>query len=126
MDRRRNFLECPNVRRLWIFILFAFILRQAAICSESAVSNSLARLDPVPPCAALVASAQANNIPLEGIDPPGEDDRLDPGDSVSALITLFQKGGHRSQWLVYLEVVRSTGVPRSKFGGSQDFPTEVR
>jgi hypothetical protein len=105
MDRDQSFLECPDVRRVWILILLASVLRQAAVCSESAVSNSLTRLDPVPPCAALLAAAQANRIPLEGIDPPGQDDRLDPGDSVSALITLFQKDGRRSQWLVYLEVV---------------------
>ncbi|HKQ39322.1 MAG TPA: hypothetical protein VJ063_14685, partial [Verrucomicrobiae bacterium] len=89
----------------------------------------LSRLEAVPPCAALKAAAQAKNIPLEQIDPVTDEDRLDPGDSIGALITVFEKG-HRKQWLVYLEVVAPTPeesahkpappmVLYSSFGGTQ-------
>ena len=89
----------------------------------------MSRLDAVPPCASLVAAAQAKGIPLEQIDPTTEGDRLDPGDSISAVITLFEKA-RRKQWLVYLEVVAPTAEesakkPRppmalySSFGGTQ-------
>lgn len=82
------------------------------------------------PCAGLVAAAQAKSIPLEGIDPTAEHDRLDPGDDLSALITLFEKGDRRKQWLVYLEVAPPTPEERAKkpkppmvlyssFGGTQ-------
>jgi hypothetical protein len=114
VDRSRNFFECPHVRGLWTFILFTSVLSEAANCSGNAISNSLARLDSVPPCASLVAVAEANHIPFEGIDRPAQDDRLDPGDSVSALITFFQKGGRRSQWLVYVEVVASNAAEQAQ------------
>ena len=98
------------------------------IVSAGAATN-LSRLNAVPPCASLVAAAQAKGIPLQQIDPMMAGDRLDPGDSISALITLFEKT-RRKQWLVYLEVVAPTAEesaqkPRppmvlySSFGGTQ-------
>jgi hypothetical protein len=59
----------------------------------------------ISPCTAVVAAARANNIPLEKIDPPGETGLLSPGDSVTVLITLRQRGDRRTQWLLYLETV---------------------
>ena len=102
------------------------VLSAAATCLAA---TNLSRLDAVAPCASLVAAAQANSIPLEQIDPATEEDRLNPGDSISALITLFEKGRHK-QWLVYLEVVAPTAEesaqkPRppmvlySSYGGTQ-------
>jgi len=89
----------------------------------------LSRFTAVPPFAPLIAAAQAKNIPLEQIDPATDEDRLDPGDSISALITLFEKN-RRKQWLVYLEVVAPTAdegarkppppmVMYSSYGGTQ-------
>src|SRR5689334_20029402 len=76
-----------------------------AVHGETAVSNFVAKLEAVAPCAALAAAAQAKGIALEGMDGAREGDRLDVGDTVSALITLFQKSAGRRQWLVHLEAV---------------------
>ena len=58
-----------------------------------------------PPCAPLVAAAKANHIPLDGIDPTGESGTLSQGDTITALVTLRQKGDRRTQWLFYLEAM---------------------
>jgi hypothetical protein len=78
----------------------------------------------------LVAAAEATRIPLDRIDPQIQTDRLEPGDSITGLITMFEKGGRRTQWLVYLEVVAPDTkespqkppppmVLYSSFGGTQ-------
>ena len=91
-----------------IFALGQF-LRGLAAHGENAASNFVAKLEPVAPCAALVAAAQISRIPLEGIDARRVEDRLDPGDTVTALITFFQAGSARRQWLVHLEAVAANG-----------------
>src|SRR5438445_9233179 len=78
---------------------------------------SFAKLAPIAPCPALLAAGQANHIPVEGINPPGEAGSVSPGDSVTALITLFEKAGRRMQWLLYLEtagtnIIVKPGKPR--------------
>jgi hypothetical protein len=52
-----------------------------------------------------VAAANANHIPLEGIDPNGASGTVSPGDTITALVTLRQKGDRRTQWLFYLEAM---------------------
>jgi hypothetical protein len=69
-----------------------------------------AKLRSVAPCAAAVASGQANRIPLDQIDPALDGDALNPGDSITGLVTLHEKGARQMQWLVYMEVV----VPGAK------------
>jgi hypothetical protein len=117
------------VHRTILFIVCVAVLGGIAVSAEDAATNSEARLKAVPPCAPLIAVAQANHIPLDQIDPTADDDRLDPGDTVTALITLFEKSARR-QWLVYLEVVAPNAGERaqksappmvlySSFGGTQ-------
>ena len=65
----------------------------------------MAKFEAVPPFPALMTAAQAAQIPLDRIDPPMEGNSLNPGDSITALVTQNEKGGRRSQWLVYLQVV---------------------
>ncbi len=67
----------------------------------------------VPPCRALGAAARANHIPRPGFDAPLDGNALDPGDSATILVTQFEKGGHHSQWLIYLEVVPPTERERT-------------
>jgi hypothetical protein len=74
-----------------------------------------AKLAPITPCPALVKVAQTNRIPLEKIDPPSEPGRLEAGDSFTALVTLCEKGGHRTQWLLYLEAL--AGQPKEAAEG---------
>jgi hypothetical protein len=62
-------------------------------------------LTAVPPCSPLVAAARTNQIPLDQIDPPAPGNSLDPGDSVTALVTSREKGARHTQWLVHVQVV---------------------
>ena len=93
---------------------FGFALRPApAVCLALAalalragdMAPDFAKLAPVAACPALVDAARAANLPLAGIDPPGEAGSLNPGDSVTALITLFEKGRRPAQWLLEVEAV---------------------
>ena len=65
-----------------------------------------ARLARVPLCDALSAWARTNRIPVESIDPLVESDTIKPGDSVTALVTLYEKGPRQTQWLLFLESVK--------------------
>jgi len=69
-------------------------------------SDVLEKLRPVEPYATAIACAQARNIPLNQIDSTA-DGEVNPGDSITGLITLHEKGSRQMQWLVYSEIVRS-------------------
>ena len=116
--------------RTALVLFCAAVLRATGVCAENTSSNAITKLSPAPLCPSLIAAAQVKRIPLEQIDPQIQTNRLDPGDSMSALITLFEKGKQRSQWLIYLEVVppnekeraEKTAPPMvlySSFGGTQ-------
>jgi hypothetical protein len=51
---------------------------------------------------------------MERIDPLGEAGSLKPGDSVTALVTLFEKRGQKSQWLLYVEAVEPTAEEKAR------------
>jgi hypothetical protein len=57
------------------------------------------------PFPSVVAAAQANRIPLDGIDSLAETNTINPGDSLTALVTLREKGNPRTQWLICLQAV---------------------
>ena len=86
----------------WVLIL----LLAAPLCSRGQSTNLLSRLEPIPPFPELQAAAKAAGIPLEGMS--SDNNSLAPGNSITALITLHQKGNRLSQWLVYFEVVDGT------------------
>jgi len=97
-------------------------------------ASAMARLIPVPPCPALVAAAQSHHIWLDRMDPPAETNLINPGDSFTALVTLNEKRGRRTQWLVYLEAVTpGPGAPAddssgdmviyNTFGNKLEFPS---
>jgi hypothetical protein len=57
---------------------------------------------PTEPCAALAGVARSHGIPLEGVvDQFSEGTVVNPGDSVTALVTLVEKS-RRTEWLLYL------------------------
>ncbi|HTR43381.1 MAG TPA: hypothetical protein VMH87_17350 [Pseudomonadales bacterium] len=82
----------------------------AAACLGNAEpsTNLLSRLEPVPPFPELQKAAKTMHIPLDGMKPLTNAPVLVPGNSITALITLHQKGNRLTQWLVYFEVVAST------------------
>ena len=59
----------------------------------------------IPPGADLIAAAAERNISLSAVDPAGEPGALNPGDSFTAVVTLCEKGGKRTQWLLYLKAL---------------------
>lgn len=70
-------------------------------------AGAVEKLRPVEPCAAAVAWAQVNRIPVNQIDAAVEGEVLNPGDSITGLIALREKGKRPMQWLVYSEIVKS-------------------
>jgi hypothetical protein len=62
----------------------------------------------------LRAAATADGIPVDGLVPAASTNSLCPGDSLAALITLHRKGNHRTEWLVYFQVVSATNNPTTK------------
>lgn len=75
------------------------------LSGQPSATNSNARFPTIAPFPALVATAQTNQISLEGIDAPVPDGDLRPGDSVTALIAFYEKGARQTQWLLHLQVV---------------------
>jgi hypothetical protein len=77
-------------------------------------TNLLLKLEPVPPFPEVRAAATAHGIPVDGIVPTASSNTLTPGDTLTALITLHQKGSRRTEWLVYFQVVPATNDPPAK------------
>jgi hypothetical protein len=92
------------MRRVILIAATALLDIGWGLCAEDK-SDWAAKLKPVTPCATAIASAQANKIALDQIDPTVDGDALNPGDSITGLVTLHQKGGRQTQWVVYMEVV---------------------
>lgn len=86
---------------VWLFLLCAHPLQGA-----EAVPDFQTRLARVPLCGALLEAARTNRIPVEGIDPLIEADTIAPGDSVTALVNLCEKGPRQTQWLIHLVAVK--------------------
>lgn len=70
-----------------------------------AATNSNARFTPITPFPLLAATARSNQLSLAGIDAPIPNNQLQTGDSVTALIAFYEKGGRQMQWLLHLQVV---------------------
>lgn len=92
--------------------LFGLLL--AVFTAGGQGTNLLLSLDPLPPFSELRSAAAADGIPVEGIVPAASTNSLAAGDSLTALITLYQKGKYRTQWLVYFKVVPTTNDPPAK------------
>jgi hypothetical protein len=90
------------------------LLLAAQLCRAEPSTNLISRLEPVPPFPAARKAAEAVHIPLEGMTPLNDTGALAPGNSVTALITLHQKGNRRTQWLVYFEVVAGTNSAKAE------------
>jgi hypothetical protein len=79
------------------------------------MAPDFAKLAPMAACPVLADVARAGNLPLSGIDPPGEAGSLNVGDSVTALVTLFEKGRRPAQWLLEVDAVApDAGEPSRK------------
>jgi hypothetical protein len=70
-----------------------------------AADEVVAKLAPAPACTDLASAASANHIPIERMDASVATNKLETGDSITGLVTLFEKKGRRQQWLLFLEAV---------------------
>jgi hypothetical protein len=73
--------------------------------AEGGTEAVLDKFRPAKPCESASAWAQTKKIPLNQIDSTVDSDALRPGDSITGLITLHEKGARQKQWIVFLEVV---------------------
>jgi hypothetical protein len=78
------------------------------------MAPDFAKLAPVAACPVLADAARAGKLPLAGIDPPGEAGSLNVGDSVTALVTLFEKGRRPAQWLLEVEAVSPDAADQAR------------
>lgn len=86
----------------------------ACLSASGQDSNLLSKLEPVPLFPELRTAATADAIPVAGIVPAAPTSELSPGDSLTALITLHQKGNRRTEWLVYFQVIALTNDSSAK------------
>jgi hypothetical protein len=123
-----------RVKVLGRWLLLHSLLFAAGISAHGAdaLTNLIPKLKPVPACAALLAVAQTNHIPIGQIDPPSGTDTLHPGDSATVLVTFVQKT-NRMQWLLYVEATapdpkekpeKTTVTLSSSFGEPARFESE--
>jgi len=82
-----------------------FLCLGLAVSAQEAAPGFVSRLTAVAPLPALAKAANVNQIPLAQIDPCVETNRLLPGDSFTAVVTLFSKRT-RMQWLLFLQAVK--------------------
>lgn len=94
-------------------VLFWLVASLAVVAADE-MRPDFAKLVPVAMFSSTTESARANQIPVAGFDPPGEAGTLNPGDSITALITLFEKRGQKSQWLLYVEGVEPTAEEKAR------------
>lgn len=93
------------MRRLILIAAIAILQMGSGRGAENAV-EVIEKLRPVAPCGAAVAAAEARKIPLNKVDAAADGESLNPGDSITGLITLWEKGKGRKQWVVYSEIVK--------------------
>jgi hypothetical protein len=99
---------------IWCLLILGVVMR--AVADDAPGKQSLKPLlEPVFPFPSVIAAAKDAGILCEGVDEPESGSSLFPGDSVTALLTLHEKGHRYLQWLVYLQAKAET-----KKGGQQD------
>jgi hypothetical protein len=107
LAERRVSGGCVRLCRCDWALVGLFMLLATPLGGAEAALDFKSRLAPVPLCGALLAAARSNQIPVASFDPMVESDTIGPGDSVTAVVTLCEKGPRQSQWLLCLESVRA-------------------
>jgi hypothetical protein len=74
---------------------------------QEAVPGVISKLAVLAPFPALAEAANANHIPLGGVDLAGATNRVLPGDSFTAIAALFS-ARPQMQWLLFLQAVEPT------------------
>jgi hypothetical protein len=93
------------MRRLIVIVAIAALYIGNGLAAEGSAEAVLEKFRPVAPCGSAIAWAQTKKIPVEQIDSTVDGEALNPGDSITGLVTLHQKGARQMQWIVYSEIV---------------------
>ena len=98
---------------LWFVLILCGVVPVGA---QVSATNGILRItnEPTAPFPTVIAAAKAVGIPWDGFDKPAPTQSLTPGDSVTALLTLHEKGHHRRQWLLSLQVEAETNNDSSQ------------
>jgi hypothetical protein len=94
-----------NMRRPIAIVAIAALHIGNGLAAEDRAEAVLEKFRPVKPCAAAIAWAQTKKIPLNQVDSIVDGEALTPGDSITGLVTLHEKGARQMQWIVYSEIV---------------------
>jgi hypothetical protein len=130
------FIRTNSGRALAPLLLFIIVLLVFIPAAHSAGASGKDKLKLIPACSNLVAAADLNHIPMEGLSPPpGGTNALGPGNSATILLTFVQKA-KQTQWLLYVETVApdpskpaakpARFVVNSKFGPPMKFRSMPR
>src|SRR5205809_1711870 len=85
--------------------MLSLTLLASCLSAQDALSGLTVRFAPAQPFPALVNAARTNQIPLDQIETPTDGEAINPGDSLTALVTFCEKNGRRTQWLLHVEAV---------------------
>jgi hypothetical protein len=102
------------MRRFILIVATAAVLIGQVLAAEDRSGPVLEKFRPVAPCGPAIAWAETKKIPLNQIDSTVDGEALNPGDSITGLVTLHEKGARQMQWLVYSEIV--TAGPKDDIG----------
>jgi hypothetical protein len=105
LEQRKRLPCLTNMRRfILILVVVAFQIAQI-FAAEDRAEGVLEKFRPIAPCPAAVTWAETRKIPLNQIDSTVDGEALNPGDSITGLVTLHEKGTRQMQWIVYSEIV---------------------
>jgi hypothetical protein len=99
-----------------MIVAIAVLRMGQVLAAERRAEAVLEKFRPVKPCESAIAWAQAKKIPLNQFDSTVDGKALNPGDSITGLITLHEKGARQMQWIVFSEIV--TAGPRDEIDKS--------
>jgi len=105
MATRKTILPIPILKKSPL-ALFAFLVFWLPAPGAEVPAAWQHKLQYVPACSNLLADAVLDHVPMDGIGPVSGSTNILAGDSITVLITLFQKE-KQTQWLLYLEALPS-------------------
>jgi len=93
------------MRRFMLSFVIVALQIGRVLAAEDRTGGVLEKLRSVAPCGAAVAWAETKKIPLNQIDSTVDGEAVNPGDSITGLVTLHEKAARQMQWIVYSEIV---------------------
>ncbi len=104
------------MRRLIVIAAIAALGIGQGLAAAGGTEPALDKFRPAKPCESAIAWARTKKIPLNQFDSTVDGEALNPGDSITGLITLHEKGARQMQWIVFSEIV--TAGPRDEIDKS--------